>query len=168
MWGDLPEGARRVQQFLFERGSAAVVRLLPETTATAQDAATALGVPVSRIGKSIVFAGATTTIVAIARGDQRIDVDALAAVLCADELKPLRAAAVKQSTGYVIGGVSPFALPAGVRIIVDSSLRDFEDCYVAAGHPKAIVQITPEELVALTGAVVHPIAIHVQPGPPEK
>src|SRR6516225_6134046 len=110
MWGDLPDGALRVQQFLFERGSAAVVRLLPETTATAQDAATSLGVPVSHIGKSIVFASKSVTIVAIACGDDRIDPDALAVAADVAGVKPMRAAAVKESTGYAIGGVSPFGL----------------------------------------------------------
>jgi prolyl-tRNA editing enzyme YbaK/EbsC (Cys-tRNA(Pro) deacylase) len=165
MWGDLPEGAQRVQQFLFEHGSAAVVRLLPETTATARDAATALGVSVSQIGKSIVFVGEEETIVAIACGDQRIDADALARAADVAEVRPMRANAVKRSTGFVIGGVSPFALPAGVKIILDSRLRDFPDCYVAAGHPRAIVQITPDELVAISGAVVSPIAAGIQPEP---
>jgi Cys-tRNA(Pro) deacylase len=166
MWGDLPEGAQRVQQFLFEHGQAAVVRLLPETTATAQDAATALGVSVSQIGKSIVFASEEDTIVAIACGDQRIDADALARAVDAVEVTVMRAGAVKRSTGYVIGGVSPFGVPAGVKIILDSRLRDFAECYVAAGHPKAIVQITPDELVAITGAVVSPIAVKTQPEQP--
>src|SRR5262245_8490117 len=166
MWGDLPEGARRVQQFLFERGSAAVVRLLPETTATAQDAAIALGVPASQIGKSIVFASESETLVAIACGDQRVDPQALARAADVAEIKPMRADAVRRSTGYVIGGVSPFGLPAAVRIFVDSRLRDFTECYVAAGHPKAIVQITLDELVTLTGAIVSPIASKDQPEQP--
>jgi len=164
MWGDLPEGAQRVQQFLFEHGSAAVVRLLPETTATAQDAAIALGAPLSSIGKSIVFDSDTETIVAVACGDQRIDVAALALAAGIEGLSPMRAGAIRQATGYVIGGVSPFALPVGIRVIVDQRLRDLPECYVAAGHPRAIVQITPEELLALTGAAVHSIALGLIPG----
>jgi prolyl-tRNA editing enzyme YbaK/EbsC (Cys-tRNA(Pro) deacylase) len=162
MWGDLPEGARRVQEFLFERGSAAVVRLLPETTATAQDAAKALGVPVSHIGKSIAFSSPNGTIVAIACGDQRIDTAALATAADVSEVKPMRPRDVKQSTGYVIGGVSPFGLPLGVKIVLDSRLRGFDECYVAAGHPKAVVQTTPDELVSITGALVAPV-VETQP-----
>jgi len=167
MWGDLPEGARRVQQFLFEHCSAAVVRLLPDSTATAQDAATALGVPVSYIGKSIVFASEEGAIVAIACGDERIDAEAVAQAASAAHVSPMRASAVKQSTGYVIGGVSPFGLPAGVKIILDSRLRGFSECYVAAGHPKAVVQLTLDELVSVTGATVAPIAVRNEPDGPE-
>jgi len=163
MYGDLPEGARRVQEFLFERGSAAVVRLLPDTTATAQDAARTLGVPVSHIGKSIVFASDGPTIVAIACGDDRIDTEALARAADASGVKSMRADAVKQSTGYVIGGVSPFGLPSEAKIIIDSRLRDLDECYVAAGHPRAVVHITPDELVAVTGAVVCAIAASIRP-----
>jgi prolyl-tRNA editing enzyme YbaK/EbsC (Cys-tRNA(Pro) deacylase) len=163
MWADLPEGARRVQEVLFERGSAAVVRLLPDTTATAQDAASALGVPVSQIGKSIAFASEGPTIVAIVCGDQRIDTEALARTAGVGGVKSMRADAVKQSTGYVIGGVSPFGLPTGTVIIIDSRLRASADCYVAAGHPKAIVHVTPEELVVLTGAFVSLITLPNEP-----
>jgi prolyl-tRNA editing enzyme YbaK/EbsC (Cys-tRNA(Pro) deacylase) len=166
MWGDLPEGARRVQQFLFEHGSAAVVRLLPETTATAQDAATALGVPVSHIGKSIVFASASGTIVAIACGDQRIDLDALARAAEVSEVKSMRPRDVKQSTGFVIGGVSPFGLPIGVKIVLDYRLQSLAECYVAAGHPKAVVQTTPYELISIAGAVAASIAEEIQPDEP--
>jgi prolyl-tRNA editing enzyme YbaK/EbsC (Cys-tRNA(Pro) deacylase) len=155
----LPEGAQRVQQFLTAQGSQSKVCLLPDTTATAQDAAKALNVPVSLIGKSIVFGSDRGVVVAVVCGDQRVDTNSLAQAVQVAALKSLRADEVKRYTGYVIGGVSPFNLPSGIEIVIDSHLRNFPACYVAAGHPKAVVQISLDELVAITSAVVSPIAI---------
>jgi Cys-tRNA(Pro) deacylase len=157
----LPEDAQHVQDFLVEKGSDCKVRLLPDTTATAQEAAKALGVPVSHIGKSIVFGKDDCVIVAIICGDQRVDVAALGRILELTDIKPLRADDVKRHTGYVIGGVSPFGLPSGTIIVLDSYLSTFQKCYVAAGHPKAVIQVNLEELVAITKAMVSPIAIKV-------
>lgn len=155
----LPEGAQRVQDFLSEKGSNANVSLLPETTATALDAAFALGVPVKYIGKSIAFESENGIVVAVICGDQRVDVLSLAATLDTAYVKPLRAEAVRTYTGYVIGGVSPLALPSNIEILIDGDLATFTYCFVAAGHPKAVVRIEVEELIALTNARVASIAI---------
>jgi Cys-tRNA(Pro) deacylase len=154
----LPEGAQRVQSFLTKKGSDARVRLLPASTATALDAATALGVPVSRIGKSIVFRSEKGVAVVVVGGDKLVDVASLADKLGVSNVKSLRAEDVKSHTGYVIGGVSPFGLPPTIAVIVDEQLKTFPYCYVAAGHPKAVVRVEFNSLVALTNARVETIA----------
>jgi prolyl-tRNA editing enzyme YbaK/EbsC (Cys-tRNA(Pro) deacylase) len=154
----LPETAERVQQVLIDKGSTAIVRLLPDTTATALDAAKALNVPVSHIGKSIVFGSDQGVLVVVICGDQRVNTDRLSQLLQVTGIKSLRADEVKLQTGFVIGGVSPFGLPAHITIVIDSSLHSFTSCYVAAGHPKAVVQIGLTELIALTNAQVLSVA----------
>lgn len=150
----LPDGAQRVQEFLDFAHANSNVRVLPDSTATAQEAANALGVPVSHIGKSIVFGSEADTIVAVICGDQRVSASALSEATGCPGLKSLKADDVRKRTGFVIGGVSPFALPAGVRIVVDGRLASLRECYVAAGHPKAVVHVLPQTLVALTSAQV--------------
>lgn len=154
----LPDGARRVQDILSIKGSSSQVCLLSDSTATAKDAAAALGVEVRQIGKSIVFGSKSVVIVAVICGDQRVDPEALARLLGTQDVRPLKAEEVKACTGYVIGGVSPFGLPSGVKIVVDSALSEFADCYVAAGHPKAVVRTNGKELIAFTGASVASVA----------
>jgi Cys-tRNA(Pro) deacylase len=148
----LPDGAQKVQDFLVNNGCRAKVRVLPSSTATAHDAALALGVPLSYIGKSVVFGSNQGLIVAVICGDQRVDTEALARNLEVSSIEPLKAEDVRSKTGYVIGGVSPFGLPEDVRVVVDSKLGGFEECYVAAGHPKAIVHVQLKELLAITNA----------------
>jgi prolyl-tRNA editing enzyme YbaK/EbsC (Cys-tRNA(Pro) deacylase) len=155
----LPSGAKRVQDFLSAERSASNVQVLSETTATAHDAAKALGVSVHQIGKSIVFGAGEVVILVVVCGDQRVRVDALSKVTGVQGLAALKAAAVKNRTGYAIGGVSPFALPSDVKVIIDSTLYGCEKFFVAAGHPKAVVLTRGEELLTLTGATVEAIAI---------
>ncbi|HVE58589.1 MAG TPA: YbaK/EbsC family protein [Pyrinomonadaceae bacterium] len=128
--------------------------MLPESTATAKDAAQALNVELHQIGKSIVLGNETNTIVAIVCGDQKVNVAILSEELKVDNLTPLKADEIKQRIGFAIGGVSPFALPSGTAIIIDTRLYNLSKCFVAAGHPKAVVSTTGKEIAALTNAKV--------------
>src|SRR5438046_1558909 len=105
----LPPEAQRVQDFLTRSGSSSYVRFLPQSTATARDAANALGVSVNQIGKSIVFGSANETFVVVLCGDQKVDVDLLDLAVGRIGIKQLSAKEVKLRTGYIIGAVSPFA-----------------------------------------------------------
>jgi Cys-tRNA(Pro) deacylase len=154
----LPKGAQGVQRFLITRNCDALISMLPDSAATARDAAAALGIPVRQIGKSVVFGSDQGVLVAVVCGDQKVDVNLLAQELQATNVHPLRAAEIKLHTGYVIGGVSPFGLPAEIKIVIDRHLLTLSEFYVAAGHPQAVVRTDGRELVALTGAMVAPVA----------
>lgn len=150
----LPEGAKRVQQFLFEVKYVNEVQLLPESTATAKQAAETLGVRVKDIGKSIVFGNALKAVVAVLPGDKKVNAANLAALLEVENLSTLNADQVKEVTGFNIGGVSPFALPKEISIVIDSSLLESDVCFVAAGHPKAVVKTSANDIVSITKAIV--------------
>jgi len=59
---------------------------------------------------------------------------------------------VRQHTGQVIGGVSPFAHPAPVPTLLDRALTAYDEIWAAAGHPAAVFSTTYDELLAMTGA----------------
>ena len=153
----LPKGALRVQRFLASKNSKAQVQMLPDTTATAKDAASQLGVKLHQIGKSIVFGSGSEVIIAVVCGDKRINTDIISKALKINEIGLLKASEVQQSTGFVIGGVSPFDLPSEFTIIIDSGLHNQSDCFVAVGHPKAVVKTSGREIVAITNATIIPI-----------
>ena len=56
-------------------------------------------------------------------------------------------------TGHAVGGVCPFALPAGVSVYLDESLHRFETVFPAAGNAASAVELTPEELFGASGAL---------------
>lgn len=146
----LPEGANRVQDFLILKDSNSKVRLLPESTATAKEAAATLGVELYQIGKSIVLGNINATVVAVICGDKKVDVNLLSKELKLLEIKSLTAEEVKRRTGFVIGGVSPFSLSDQIIIVIDSRLFNLDKCYVAAGHPKAVVETSGKEILSIT------------------
>ena len=61
---------------------------------------------------------------------------------------------VRAATGYAIGGVSPFALPEGLPVLVDDSLGRFETVYPAAGTPASMVKLRRTDLLDLAGGRV--------------
>ena len=49
-------------------------------------------------------------------------------------------------TGHAVGGVCPFALPEGVPVYLDVSLRRFETVFPAAGSSNSAIALTCHEL----------------------
>ena len=130
-------------------------RRMPDSTHTAAEAAAAVGCEVGAIVKSLVFVAvhpdeSREPVLALVCGDNRADLDALAAVLGARAEKA-DAATVKQATGYSIGGVPPLGHPAPVRTIVDRDLLRFETVWSAAGSAYDVFPATPQLLVEWTG-----------------
>jgi len=130
-------------------------RRMPDSTHTAAEAAAAVGCEVGAIVKSLVFVAvhrddSREPVLALVCGDNRADLDALAAVLDA-RVDKADANTVKQATGYSIGGVPPLGHPAPVRTIVDRDLLRFETVWSAAGSAYDVFPATPQQLVEWTG-----------------
>ena len=53
-------------------------------------------------------------------------------------------------TGFVIGGVPPLGHKNPVRTLIDEDLFQYDTIWAAAGHPKAVFQLTPGELEIMT------------------
>ena len=62
------------------------------------------------------------------------------------------------ATGYVTGGISPLGQRRQLPTHVDASALEHETVYVSAGRRGLEIELSPSELVRLTGATVHPIA----------
>jgi prolyl-tRNA editing enzyme YbaK/EbsC (Cys-tRNA(Pro) deacylase) len=147
----------RVQDALRKRGLQAEVLELSSSTRTAVDAAATLGCEVAQIAKSLVFVSADGRhVLVIASGINRVDEKKLAA-LFGQSLKRASADQVREMSGFAIGGVPPLAHkqePAAV--FVDEDLLAHEVIWAAAGSPNAVVRLTGEELVAISGGTVAP------------
>lgn len=151
----LKRSAQIVQDILREKGYDNDVIELPDSTRTAQEAAGALGCKVSQIAKTIVFRlrHAKVALVVIASGSNRINEKHVGSIVD-DILDKADANFVKEATGYVIGGVSPVVENKAVRILIDEDMLQYDAIWGAAGHPKAVFQMTPNQLLALTDGEV--------------
>jgi len=142
--------AERVQAALAAAGSTARVRELAESTRTADEAATALGVEVSQIAKSLVFLADGEPVLVVASGADRVDTAALGQALGGRRITRASAEAVRAATGYPVGGVSPAGLPPQLPVLVDSALSRYAVVYAAAGTPHAVFPTSYDELLRLT------------------
>ena len=58
-----------------------------------------------------------------------------------------------ECVGHAVGGVCPFALPAGVKVYLDESLKRFETVFPACGSANSAIELTLPELSRCSNAV---------------
>ncbi len=147
----LQDSARRVQEYLIEKGFSFKVKELPGSTRTAREAADSVGCDVDQIAKSLVFKEKTTgePILVIASGANRVD---LKKITAATGLKLGRADAdfVKEKVGFAIGGVPPAGHLTPLATILDVDLNNHDVIWAAAGTPHALFELKPADLEPLT------------------
>ncbi|MGL5823546.1 MAG: YbaK/EbsC family protein [Nocardioides sp.] len=133
-------------------GGTGPIVTLPASVHTAALAAHALGCEVGAIANSLLFDAAGAPVLILTSGAHRVDTALVAGRLGVPRLRRASPDYVREHTGQVIGGVSPFAHPRPLPTYIDSWLRDHEILWAAAGHPAAVYATTHLELVAMTGA----------------
>lgn len=148
---ELRNSARRVQDFLTERGFSFQVRELPGSTRTAQEAADSIGCQVSQIAKSLVFKEKETRrpVLVVASGANRVD---LGKIEAATGMKLGRADGkfVKERVGYAIGGIPPAGHNEPMETLLDPDLKKYDTIWAAAGTPFAVFPLKPSDLEPLT------------------
>ena len=143
----------RVQAALIAAGVEARIEEFPSSTRTAQEAAATVGTTVGQIVKSLVFLAGDSPVVALVSGVNRLDTQRLAA-LSGAAIDKADADAVRQATGYSIGGVPPIGFPVPIPTFIDRDLLQYDVVWAAAGTPRHVFPIAPQELVRITGGQV--------------
>ena len=128
-------------------------RELPDSTRTAPEAAAAVGCEVGAIVKSLVFRVGDEAVLALVSGGNRADESLLEAGFGA-AVERADADFVRAATGYSIGGVPPIGHPRPLRTLVDEDLLRFPVVWGAAGTPRSVFPIAPDELARLAGGTV--------------
>lgn len=152
---ELKEAARRVQQRAQDLGLEVVVRQMPGSTRTAEDAAAACGCTVGQIVKSLVFKGRTSgkPYLLLVSGSNRVDEKGVAAVIGEPLTRP-DAQFVRDTTGYAIGGIPPLGHASPLATYFDRDLLQYEVVWAAAGTPEAVFSVAPASLAEKTAATV--------------
>ena len=152
---ELPASARKVQDAGMALGLDIAVREMAEPTRTAQEAASACGVTVGQIVKSLVFLGRESgrPYLLLVSGANRVNEKDVARHL-GEKLKRPDANAVRALTGYAIGGIPPFGHDTAMATYMDVDLMQYDVIWAAAGTPKAVFAVAPEKLREAARAVV--------------
>jgi prolyl-tRNA editing enzyme YbaK/EbsC (Cys-tRNA(Pro) deacylase) len=96
----------------------------------------------------------------VASGANRVDEHKVAAIV--GPLGRADAKFVKARIGYAIGGVCPIGHVDKTVMLIDQDLMQYDSLWAAAGHPHAVFNLTPKQLVAMTGAPVVDVALREQ------
>jgi prolyl-tRNA editing enzyme YbaK/EbsC (Cys-tRNA(Pro) deacylase) len=128
----------------------------PEGTRTAEDAARAVGVEVGQIVKSLVFVVDGEIVLALVSGANRLDEQLLARACgrASAEVARPDANAVRDATGFAVGGVPPFGHRSPLTTFVDRDLLGYATVWAAAGTPRHVFSTTADALVRVTGGTV--------------
>ena len=130
---DIHPNVVRVTAAAKERGLEISTRRFPEGTKTAADAAAAIGVTVGQIVKSLVFGVDSEIVMALVSGSNQLDEKKLALAAGGAKCARVDADAVREATGYPIGGVPPFGHQTQLRVFVDPDLLQYDEVWAAAG-----------------------------------
>ncbi len=137
-----------------ERGLEIETFHFPDGTKTAADAAAAIGVEVGQIVKSLIFGVDDAIVLAYVSGRNQLDERKLAAAAGGTKCRRVDADAVRETTGFPIGGVPPFGHATPLPVFIDPDLLDYDEVWAAAGTWNDVFRISPAELVGASGGTV--------------
>ena len=148
------EPVKRAEKALKDFDKLLSVIVLDDSARTAKDAALSLNCEVGAIVKSLLFRTEDSFILCLIAGDKRCSINKLKKITNKKNISMANPEEVKTQTGYTIGGVSPVGHIALVEILIDNSLKRFNDLYAAAGHPNCVFKIDFKKLQKITNGKV--------------
>ncbi len=146
------EPVSRVATALERLGARGRPRQFDRSTATAAEAAAAVGCELGQIVKTLLFfADGRPTLVLVA-GDRRVDPSALARILGVrrKRLRMASPAEVLEHTSFAVGGLPPVGHTGPYDVVLDASLQRFDTLWAAAGTADTVFETTPDELARIT------------------
>jgi Cys-tRNA(Pro) deacylase len=151
----LSSSAQKVQDFLINSGYPHKVVEHNQSTRTSAEAAQAIGCTVEQIAKSLVFITRQTKkpVMVIASGPNRVNTKLVGEAL-GESIDRADPDFVREVTGFAIGGIPPIGHVTPVEIFIDEDLQQYETIWAAAGAPTAVFELTPADLVKMTGGKV--------------
>ena len=141
-----------VKKWLDERGFGDRLTEHTETIDTVEHAAQQIGCSEAEIAKTLSFIVDDKPVIIVMAGDGRVNSSKFKAIF---HTKPsmIPRDRVEDLTGFQPGGVCPFAIPLGIPVWLDISMKRFEYIYPAGGNEYISVKLTPEELEKATDSV---------------
>jgi Cys-tRNA(Pro)/Cys-tRNA(Cys) deacylase len=147
----------RATQFLKQKGAAFSVHSYdydPDADSIGLQAAAALGEPPQRVLKTLMALVDGKPVCVAVPSDREVSMKKLAAAFGGKTAQMMKPADAERSTGYVVGGISPFGQRKPVPTAIEESALAHDLVYLNGGQRGLQVRLDPADLVRLLGATV--------------
>jgi Cys-tRNA(Pro)/Cys-tRNA(Cys) deacylase len=130
----------------------------PAATGYGLEAAGKLGLDPDRVFKTLLADADGSLVVGIVPVSGQLDLKALAAAVGAKKAVMAEPAVAERKTGYVLGGISPIGQKARHATVLDETAELHDTVFVSGGRRGFDLELSPADLIAVTGATVAAIA----------
>lgn len=135
----------RAKAHLAQFGFAERIQTFDVSSATVELAAAALNTDPHRIAKTLAFRDGESYLLVVTAGDGKID-NAKFKTTFGMKARMLDPQDTEVLVGHAVGGVCPFGVHPGGRIVLDVSMKRFVSVYPAVGSSNSAVELSPQEL----------------------
>lgn len=130
----------------------------PAVTSFGLEAASALQLDPERVFKTLLADVDGRLVVGIVPVTGKLDLKALAAAAGGKRAVMADPAVAERRTGYVVGGISPIGQKTRHATVLDETAELWDTIFVSGGRRGLDLELSPADLVEVTGAIVADIA----------
>jgi len=123
-----------------------------------EEAATVLGLDPEQVFKTLLADVDGKLVVAIVPVTGKLDLGALAAAVGGKRAAMADPVVAQRKTGYVLGGISPIGQKSAHPTVLDETAELFDTVFVSGGKRGFDIELSPADLIGVTGAIVAAIA----------
>ena len=132
----------------------------PRSVSYGLEAAEALGLDPDSVFKTLLAQlESKELVVAIIPVSHTLNLKSLAKAARAKRAQMADPNDAQRSTGYVLGGISPFGQKKRLRTFVDTTILARQRVHVSGGRRGLEIEITPSDLITITQATAVAIAV---------
>jgi Cys-tRNA(Pro) deacylase len=126
-----------------------------ESTVHTADAASATGMPLERITKSLVFIDdKENPIMVIIPGNCRVNKVKLKEVLMVKDVELVSFEKAHEYSGYDPGATPPVCYKKVKKVVIDVKIMQFDTVFGGGGSRKKLIELKPEDIQKLNNAIV--------------
>ena len=123
-----------------------------------EEAAVVLGLDPEQVFKTLMVDVDGRLTVAVVPVTGTLDLGALAAAVQGKRAVMADPTVAERKTGYLVGGISPIGQKSASPTVLDETVELFDTVYVSGGRRGFDIELAPSDLIAITAAMVAPIA----------
>ncbi|AOT10526.1 Cys-tRNA(Pro) deacylase [Pseudoalteromonas luteoviolacea] len=124
----------------------------PNSLNYAQEAASKLQLDENKVFKTLVIEVDGQLFIGVTPATQQVDLKLFAKSASGKKAHMADKNSAQAATGYLLGGISPFAHKKRIPVLVHKSAEGYDEIYVSGGRRGLEISICPQVLMTITNA----------------